>query len=354
MVEYLDHAGRPLRDLTGAIPVDKARSFLAQVRQLQPDVADRLLDDFWEHAQFQALAVLATASGMADHLPIERAMVWSTRFRQAGITDVCPLVAQSQDLGRPPVEQARAAGVGWRMFSDPVFRDRFRAIYTAADEDVRTQMLGEAVALCPELVGRYPGGRVVPASEPVTIVVPCLNHAYDTLRLLRSIAAHSTPDTYQVILVDRGSTDAMTALHGDPGNPALVVIDAGWGADVASALAVGVAAAAHHMVVLLDQQSEVLPGWLPPLVDKARDLGEQARVVPQVITRSGWPVEIKVADAWRMSFARRSSLFSLRSVTNSSCSAVVTPCWCPVSMSACLTQARRDSFPRPAGGRPGK
>ena len=33
----------------------------------------------------------------------------------------------------------------------------------------------------------------------------------------------------------------------------------------------------------------------------------------------------KVAAAWRMSFARRSSLFSLRSVTSSSCSAVVTP-----------------------------
>jgi len=56
----------------------------------------------------------------------------------------------------------------------------------------------------------------------------------------------------------------------------------------------------------------------------------------------------KVAAAWRMSFARRSSLFFLRSVTSSSCSAVVTPCWCPTSMSAYLTQARRDSFPTPS------
>ena len=175
------------------------------------------------------------------------------------------------------------------MFCDAALRDRFRVVYATADEVARTQILAEAVALYPDLAGRHADGRVIAASEPVTIVVPCLNHAEDTLRLLRSVAVHTAPDTYQVILADRGSTDAMTALSGDPGNLALVVLDAGWGADVATALAIGVGAAAHEVVVFLDQRSEVLPGWLPPLVEKVHVLGERARVVPQVIGRSGAP-----------------------------------------------------------------
>ena len=289
VVEHLDRAGRPLCDLTAAIPLDKAELFLGQIRQLQVDVADRLLEGLWEHGRLQPLAVLATAAGTAGHLGVDRALVWSTRLRQAGVADACPLMALAHDPERTPAEQARAAGVGWRMFCDVALRDRFRVVYATADEVARTQILAEAVALYPDLAGRHADGRVMAASEPVTIVVPCLNHAEDTLRLLRSVAVHTAPDTYQVILADRGSTDAMTALSGDPGNLALVVLDAGWGAEVATALAVGVGAAAHEVVVFLDQRSEVLPGWLPPLVEKVHVLGEQARVVPQVIGRSGGP-----------------------------------------------------------------
>ena len=56
----------------------------------------------------------------------------------------------------------------------------------------------------------------------------------------------------------------------------------------------------------------------------------------------------RLAAAWRMSLARRSSLTSYRSSTSSSCSLVVTPARMPPSTSACLTQVRSDSVPTPS------
>lgn len=287
VVEYLERAGRSLDDLAAALPAANAELFLAEIRQLRPDVADRALDSLWEKGRIRPLAILAAAAGTASQLPVERAMVWALRLRQAGIPEACPLTAQANDRCRGAQEQAQAAAIGWRMFADPVLQERFYAVYAAADDETRAQMLGEAMALCPELVGRQPDGQVIAATDPVSIVVPCLNNAVATLRLLRSIAAHTAPDTYQVILVDRGSTDAMTTLRGDPGNLALVVLDGGWGSDPATAIAVGVSAAAYDLVVLLDQDSEVLPGWLAPLVEVATAAGERARVVPRVLSRSG-------------------------------------------------------------------
>ena len=54
------------------------------------------------------------------------------------------------------------------------------------------------------------------------------------------------------------------------------------------------------------------------------------------------------AAACKMSLARRSSLTSLRSSTNSMCSSLVVPDRDPASRSACLTQVRNDSMPTPS------
>ncbi|MGC8463035.1 MAG: glycosyltransferase [Acidimicrobiales bacterium] len=305
LVEYLERAGRPLTDLTRAIPADNLPLFLAQVLQLVPTVADQVLEAAATDAGDGAdvpLEVLATAANLAPHLAVDRALVWSSRLRARGLGQACPLVALASDPGRTPVDRCRAAAVAVHLFGDEGLGDTFGNALAAATPADRAVIATEVAALCPPLAERFatqltgtrqpdgvnrpPAGRAAnddPRSpstavhdgaslpggrQPVTIVIPCWNRAEQTVRCLQAIQATTAPGTYEVVLVDNGSTDATATLSGDPSNPVLTVLRNDTNRGYAVACNQGARISTRDVVVFLDNDAEVQPGWLDPLLDE--------------------------------------------------------------------------------------
>lgn len=150
LVQAMISAGRPLEDLSAAIPADRVVMFMAQILQLQDGPADAVLEACFS-AGMNRTAVLATASKLAPRLPVERAMVWSFRLRQAGQAQLCPLVAIARGAGSP-VPRARAAAAAFGAFGDPRAADLFYSALNSSSGQERDQIVEETSQLAPPLV----------------------------------------------------------------------------------------------------------------------------------------------------------------------------------------------------------
>ncbi len=304
VVEHLDRADRPLTDLTRSIPRDNLPLFLAQVLQLVPTVADRVLEAATEEAGAETdvpLEVLATAANLAPRLAVDRALVWSSRLRGRGLEEACPLAAIARDQQRSRVERCRAAAVAVRMFADDKLGTAFGNAVSGASPSERATIAAEAAALCPPLAERFatelaaaqqPGVPTTPdgvpahhdgsaaspsyatvddhaaGRDPVTIVIPCWNRSEYTARCLQAIHRATAPGAYEIVLVDNGSTDATANLVDDPENPVLTVVRNDTNRGYAVACNQGARVSSRQVVVFLNNDTEVQAGWLEPLVDE--------------------------------------------------------------------------------------
>ncbi len=322
LVDYLERAGRPLTDLTRAIPADNLPLFLAQVLQLVPTVADQVLEAAATDAGDGAdvpLEVLATAANLAPRLAVDRALVWSSRLRARGLEQACPLVAIAGDPGRTPVDRCRAAAVGVRMFGDDRLGGSFGKALAAATPADWATIATEVAALCPPLAERFAAQLASPQvanpqvanpqvaveaacspsaavengtnlpgpRQPVTIVIPCWNRAEQTVRCLKAIQATTAPGTYEIVLVDNGSTDATATLCDDPSNPVLTVLRNDTNRGHAVACNQGARVSTRDVLVFLDNDAEVQPGWLDPLLDELDRHVEVAAVGARLLCPDG-------------------------------------------------------------------
>ena len=303
LVESLRRAGRSLDAVAAAIPPDKAPQFLAQVLQLVPETADEVLEACAARAPGQP-AVLATAATLASRLPVDRALVWSARMREAGFSVNCPLLAIATGPASVAV-RARAAATVVRAFGDERGRAPFLSAYAEASTLERETIAAEARALCPELLAEAEE-RVVPdvaafsidlADPRVSIVIPCFNRAELTLGCLQSLQATTDPALYEVIVVDNGSSDATTQLSAAASDRLKVLrneTNTGFGL----ACNQGAAAGRGEYVLFLNNDTVLLPGWLGPLVDALDEDDELAAVQPQLLYPDG-----RLNDAGGLVFA---------------------------------------------------
>ena len=184
LIDLLERAGRPIDTIADAIPEQQLPSFLAQLLQLAPAVADRALEALWDRGRHE-LPVLATAATMARSLPLERAMVWSSRLRAAGQPAACPVAAIAGDEDADPLVRSRAAAVAVRAFGDDRGRASLADLIRQADPALRETMQAETAQICPELAALFtsaPAGRAPtgtpptgapPTATPPTGALPC-------------------------------------------------------------------------------------------------------------------------------------------------------------------------------------
>jgi len=304
LVDSLRRAGRSLTELASAIPADKAPNFLAQVLQLPPATADEVLEACVGQME-DTRVVLATAATLARSLPIDRALLWSARMREAGFTANCPLVAIATGTASPPV-RARAAATAVRAFGDPRGRDAFMAAIADALPLERETIRTEADALCPELLAEVDGvsrpqdGPAIVDTVPrVSIVLPCHNGAELTLRCLQSLQSTTDAAQYEMILVDNGSEDATVQLAGARSARFHVIRNeenTGFGA----ACHRGAALARGEYVLFLQNDTILLPGWLEPLVAALDDDPAVAAVRPRQLDPDvSSALVVAGAEAWR-------------------------------------------------------
>ena len=292
LVECLRRAGRPLDEVAAAIPAAKAPNFLAQVLQMQPETADEVLEACVRQME-DSRVVLATGATLALRLPVDRALVWSARIREAGFMATCPLVAIATGNASPPI-RARAAATVVAAFGDPRGRQAFLAAYTDARTLEREAIRTEARALCPDLLDEtdvVAAPVYVPVAldltDPrVSIVVPCYNKAELTLACLQSLQATTDPALYEVILVDNGSEDATVNL-GRAEGPRLRVVRNEQNTGFGPACNQGAALARGEFILFLNNDTILLPGWLEPLVGAMDEDAELGAVQPKLLYPDG-------------------------------------------------------------------
>ena len=108
-----------------------------------------------------------------------------------------------------------------------------------------------------------------PFTPPVSIVVPAYNEAVGIEQTVRSLAASKYPD-FEVIVVDDGSEDGTGDLVERLGLPSVRVIRQA-NAGKPAALATGVVAARHDLIVTLDGDTVFEKSTLRRVVDPLRD-----------------------------------------------------------------------------------
>jgi len=101
-------------------------------------------------------------------------------------------------------------------------------------------------------------------SRLVSIVIPVFNQAHFTAKCLEAIFTN-TPNCYEVIVVDNGSTDGTAQLLAQYGSRIQVIRNA-QNQGFARACNSGAAAASTPFVLFLNNDTEVQPDWLPPLL----------------------------------------------------------------------------------------
>lgn len=288
LIDYMIKGDRPLDSLPRLVPVERIKLFMAQLLQLIPNVADKVLEA-WIESGVERQAVLATAASISTRLSVERAVVWSARLRSAGYPDACPLVGMTATDGSP-VERCRAAAVALRMFGDERAERAFRKACAEANSIQIGDIRAEVAQLCPELLpiaaaqrGFSEGRSTGPA---VSIVIPCFNRAELTVKCLESLRAHTDPELYEVILVDNGSTDA-TTLISEGTSAGLRVIRNEQNCGFGTACNQGARLASSAYVCFLNNDTVVLPGWLAPLLAALDEDPALAAVQPKLIYPDG-------------------------------------------------------------------
>ncbi|MBZ0267478.1 glycosyltransferase family 2 protein, partial [bacterium] len=100
----------------------------------------------------------------------------------------------------------------------------------------------------------------------VSIVIPLFHQVELTTKCLESLAEHTADGTFEVILVDNGSTDATPELLARlDGNVKIVRNEKNLG--FATACNQGAALASTEHLLFLNNDIEAKAGWLPPLLD---------------------------------------------------------------------------------------
>lgn len=151
---WLLAAGRDPAEIAAAAPDDALGPLCAQCLHIPLPIADALLDGLaarWP----ERVEPLAAAAGIAPHLPVTRALVWSARLRRAGQVGVCPLIAIAGNDRVEPRVRLRAAAAAHGSFGDPRAVPAARRLLGALDGD--PEALGELERIAPLLAATVAG-----------------------------------------------------------------------------------------------------------------------------------------------------------------------------------------------------
>jgi GT2 family glycosyltransferase/glycosyltransferase involved in cell wall biosynthesis len=130
------------------------------------------------------------------------------------------------------------------------------------------------------------GIRFDPAPDPlVSIVIPVHNHLDDTCACLRAIQRNTRIASFEVVVSDDGSSDQTSEILGTIKGLSLVRSDENLG--FLAAISKAIAVARGKYLLMLNNDTEVQPGWLVALLDVAQSDPAVGAVGPKLMFPDG-------------------------------------------------------------------
>ncbi|NNN11647.1 MAG: glycosyltransferase family 2 protein [Acidimicrobiaceae bacterium] len=118
LVELMKEAAIPISRLARSVKNVRQESFYAQFLQLEPKIADGILEQIYLGGDHSTI-LLATAAKVALMLDLERMLEWGARLRMSGFGQFCPLVSRAGDPSVVELDRVVYAAVAFGAFSDP-------------------------------------------------------------------------------------------------------------------------------------------------------------------------------------------------------------------------------------------
>jgi glycosyltransferase involved in cell wall biosynthesis len=144
----------------------------------------------------------------------------------------------------------------------------------------------------PAMACFYHLSEVTDSTPTLTVVIPCLDEADTITTQLRQLARETTPEPWEVIVADNGSTDGtrdiVRRLQETMSN--LRLVDASGRRGVNHARNVGAAAARGEFILFCDADDEIRPGWLDAMCDALRSHDVVAGRIDAFSANEAWSV----------------------------------------------------------------
>lgn len=124
------------------------------------------------------------------------------------------------------------------------------------------------------------------AGASVSVIIPVFNQLPVTLQCLTSLAHHTPSGITEIIVVDDASTEPYAQALAASWPQVTVLRNAG-NLGFAASCNRGAAAASGDLLLFLNNDTEALPGWLPPLTEVLINRPEVGIVVPKLVHPDG-------------------------------------------------------------------
>jgi GT2 family glycosyltransferase len=129
----------------------------------------------------------------------------------------------------------------------------------------------------------------------VSVIIPTLNRAHDVIRCIESIASSGDTSAVEVVVVDDASNSEHRELMALINGITLISLTDNQG--FAGAVEAGVAASSGEFLMLLNNDTEVLPNWLDSLVGDF-DVHPEVGIVGSMILQGDMTVQEVGAVVW--------------------------------------------------------
>ena len=133
------------------LPGDRFGETLGELLEAPAEGVDRVLESLWSRPDGRTRA-LVLVQYRGSELPLERALVWSARLREAGQPEQCPVLGLAANDARPAPERVRAAATASASFGDDRAVPVLQLAVSALTDDELQEAFETVAVLAPELI----------------------------------------------------------------------------------------------------------------------------------------------------------------------------------------------------------